>query len=245
VRRPTRATTPLRVAVACAALLYCVSGCRDTTQGIRTEFAGAYPFTDTERRVIARVAGDAARDARQHLPTLAAQITLRVESGKDVIPELGATAYAGMGDWVLWTVDPDRPEGVVNIAEAHLRAALFHEFHHLVRRASVPPQTLMDFVIFEGMATAFERDFAVASPLWGQYPDDISTWVDELLLQPHDATPAEWLAKQHDDGRRWIGMRAGTYLVDLASKELHRTPAELVSTPTEAILTQRNRKLER
>jgi len=227
-------------------LLLSISSCRDTTQGIRTEFVGAYPFTATERRVIARVAGDAAREARQHLPALAAQITLRVQSGKDVIPELGATGLAGPPDWVLWTVDADRPEGVVKIAEAHLRAALFHEFHHLVRGATLPPHTLMDHVIFEGMATAFERDFAGASPPWGQYPDDVSTWVDELLMQPPGTGPADWIAKQHEDGRRWIGMRAGTYLVDVAMKKLHRTSAELVSTPTEAILTQRNDgKLER
>jgi len=223
-----------------------ISACRDATPGIRTEFVGAYPFTATERRVIARVAGDAAREARQHLPALAAQITLRVQSGKDVIPELGATALAGPPDWVLWTVDADRPEGVVKIADAHLRAALFHEFHHLVRGATLPPHTLMDHVIFEGMATAFERDFAGASPPWGQYPDDVSTWVDELLMQPPGTGPADWIAKQHEDGRRWIGMRAGTYLVDVAMKKQHRTSAELVSTPTEAILAQTSDgKLER
>ena len=227
------------LAVACAALLLGISSCRDTTRGIRTEFVGAYPFTATERRVIARVAADAAREARQHLPALAAQIILRVQSGKDVIPELGATALAVPPDRVLWTVDADRPEGVVKIAEAHLRAALFHELHHLVRGATLPPYTLMDHVIFEGMATAFERDFAGASPPWGQYPDDVSTWVDELLMQPPGTGPANWIAKQHEDGRRWIGMRAGTYLVDVAMTRLHRTSAELVSTPAEAILAQR------
>ena len=223
-------------AVACAALLLGISSCRDTTQGIRTEFVGAYPFTATERRVIARVAGDAAREARQHVPALAAQITLRVQSGKDVIPELGATAIAGPPDWIMWTVDPDRPEGVLRIAEAHLRAALFHEFHHLVRGATLPPKTLMDHVIFEGMATAFERDFAGASPPWGQYPDDVSRWVDELLMQPPGTRASDWIARQHADGRRWIGMRAGTYLVDVAMKTLNQTSAELVSTPAEAIL---------
>ena len=223
--------------MACAALLLGIGGCRDATPGIRTQFVGAYPFTATERRVSRRLPEDAAREARQRLPALAAQITLRVQSGKDVIPELGATAAAGPPDWVSWTVDPDRPEGVVKIAETHLRAALFHEFHHLVRGATLPPKTLMDHVIFEGMATAFERDFAGASPPWGQYPADVSTWVDELLMQPPGARPADWMARKHDDGRRWIGMRAGTYLVDVAMKKLHRTSADLVSTPAEVILT--------
>ena len=120
--------------VALAFLLIGACGaCRDSTTGIRTEFVGSYAFSATERRTIARVAGLAARDARPHLPALASQLTLQVRSGKDVIPEVGATATALPPDWVVWTVDPDRPEGVVKIAETHLRGALFHEFHHLVR----------------------------------------------------------------------------------------------------------------
>jgi uncharacterized protein YjaZ len=223
--------------LACAALLLGIGGCADTTQGLRTEFVGGYAFTATERRVIARVAGDAVREARQHLPALAAQITLRVQSGKDVIPELGATAIAGPPDWIMWTVDSDRPEGVAKIAETHLRGALFHEFHHLVRGTTLQPTTLMDHVIFEGMATAFERDFAGVSQLWSQYPDDVTAWVEELRLLPPDTDPRNWIARQREDGRRWIGMRAGTYLVDQAMKKLQRSSAELASTPTEAILT--------
>ena len=152
-----------------AALLTCaLSACADTTVGVRTQFFGTYPFSPTERRTIARIAGAAALEARQHLPALASQITLEVHSGKDVIPELGATAVAGTTDWIRWTVDPDHKGGVVKIAEAHLRGALFHEFHHLVRGTTLPPQTLIDQVVFEGMATAFERDFAGVSPPSGQ-----------------------------------------------------------------------------
>lgn len=216
--------------------LLCLFGaCRDTTTGIRTQFVGSYAFSATERRTIARNAGAAAAEARGHLPTLAPQITLQVRSGKDVIPELGATAVAVPPDWVSWTVDPDNPQGVVKIAETHLRAALFHEFHHLVRGTAINPKTLMDHVVTEGLATAFERDFAGVSQPWAQYPDDVSTWVDELLEQPPTANRSDWLFR-HPDGRRWIGLRAGTYLVDAAMKRLNRSSAELVTTPTDEIL---------
>lgn len=215
---------------ALAVLLVCAFGaCADTTAGVRTQFFGTYPFSPTERRTIARIAGAAAREARQHLPALAAQITLEVHSGKDVIPELGATAVAGAtGDWIRWTVDPDHPDGVVTIAEAHLRGALFHEFHHLVRGTTRPTQTLIDQVVFEGMATAFERDFAGVSYPWSQYPDDVSKWVDELLKLPPNA--------EHPDGRRWMKYKAGTYLVDQAMKRLNRSSADLVTAPTDEIL---------
>ena len=209
--------------------------CRDSTTGIRTEFVGSYAFSATERRTIARVAGLATLEARRYLPALAPQLTLQVRSGKDVIPELGATATVGLSDWVQWTVDPDHPLGVVKIAETHLRGALFHEFHHLVRSVTISTETLMDHVVTEGLATAFERDFAGESRPWADYPDDVPKWVDELLLQPPTAKRSEWLSR-HPDGRRWIGYKAGTYLVDQAMKRLNRSSAELVATPPDEIL---------
>ena len=168
-------------ALACLALLIGVAACRDPAEGIRTEFVGSYAFSATERRTIARVAGTAARDARNHLPALAPQITLQVRSGNDVIPEIGAGGEASPPAYVRWTVDSDRPEGVVKIAESYLRQALFHEFHHLVRGTAHSGSGLMDSVITEGMATAFERDFAGAAVPWGEYPDDVSAWVEELV----------------------------------------------------------------
>ena len=219
----------------CAALCCALIACSDTMEGVRTQFVGSYPFTPPERRTIARIAGAAALEARRHLPALPRQITLQVRSGTDVIEEIGATAAAMPPDWIVWTVDPQHPRGVLAIAEGDLRAALFHEFHHLVRMAASHPQTLMDHVIAEGLATAFERDFAGASPLWGQYPADVGKWVDELQAQPSTAMRDEWLLR-HPDGRRWIGMRAGTYLVDVAMKQLNRTSATLVTTPTSDIL---------
>lgn len=216
-------------------LIGAVAACRDATTGIRTEFVGSYAFSATERRTIARIAGLTAREARQHLPALPQQLTLRVQSGTAVIPELGATATVMPPDWVVWIVDPDHPHGVVKIAEAHLRAALFHEFHHLVRAGVIGSHTLIDHVVTEGLASAFERDFAGASYPWTDYPGDVAMWVEELLKQPPSAARAEWFG-QHPDGRRRIGYKAGTYLVDQAMKRLNRSSAELVTTPTNEIL---------
>jgi hypothetical protein len=210
--------------------------CADTTQGIRTEFVGSYAFSAIERRTIERIAGEATREARMHLPGLAPQILLQVTSGKDVIPEVGATATVAGTEFVRWTVDPDHPQGVVKIAESDLRGTLFHEFHHLVRAAHVNTASVMDHVVTEGMASAFERDFAGASYPWSQYPDEVPAWVDELLALPPDADFRDWIAKRQPDGRRWVGMRAGTYLVDRAMKTLQRSSAELVSVSTADIL---------
>lgn len=110
---------------------------------------------------------------------------------------------------------------------------LFHEFHHLVRgwvmNGSVPRSAFIDGVVCEGLATAFERDAAGATPLWGDYPDDVRDWIAELLPLPASAPYVDWMFL-HPDGRRWIGYRAGTFIADEAISRSGRTAADLVST---------------
>ena len=91
------------------------------------------------------------------------------------------------------------------IAETHLRPTLFHELHHMAR-GPLGLDSLIDFVITEGLATAFERDFAGAAYPWSEYPDDASDWAAELLALPSSARREDWMFR-HPDGRRWIGYR--------------------------------------
>ena len=66
-----------------------------------------------------------------------------------------------------------------------------------------------------------------------EYPDGVSGWVTDLLALPDldPFTPAgqaqrrNWMSR-HPDGRRWIGYRAGTYLVDCASRKSDVTDAD-------------------
>ena len=96
----------------------------------------------------------------------------------------------------------------------------------------------MDRVIGEGMANVFERDFGGASHPWMDYPDNVADWVKELMAQPPTQPTAErqgWMTR-HPDGRRWIGHRAGTYLVDLAIRSSGQSAAGLVSTSTADVI---------
>jgi uncharacterized protein YjaZ len=96
---------------------------------------------------------------------------------------------------------------------------------------------MIDAVVSEGMATAFERDAAGWRPPWGEYPaGEVAGWVDELRAVAGFETYATWMFR-HPDGRRWIGYRAGTYLTDQAMAASGRSAAELVSTPTDEILS--------
>jgi uncharacterized protein YjaZ len=135
-------------------------------------------------------------------------------------------------------VNPQLHGGVLAIVEAQLRPTLFHEFHHLARGIgtdTMPAHSIMDMVINEGMANVFERDFGHGSGPWNQYPENVSDWVTELLALGPGARRREWMTL-HPDGRRWIGHRAGTYLVDRALRSSGLTAAELVFVPPADVL---------
>lgn len=87
----------------------------------------------------------------------------------------------------------------------------------------------------EGLATAFERDFAGTSPPWGSYGADASSWVEELLTLPLDPDTSAWMVR-HPDGRRWIGYKAGTFLADRATEASGRSSADLVGIPTAELI---------
>jgi uncharacterized protein YjaZ len=220
------------LAVALAVLAF-ADACR-RTEGIRTVFVGDHDFTLAERRTITRIAGDTAREARQVLPGLAPTITVRAQSGTRVIAELGAIGEVAPPDYVVWTVDVSRPEGVTKIAEAYLRVALLHEFHHLVRLTAQPGNTVMDQVISEGMATVFERDFGKWMSPWSQYPETAASWVTDLLAQPSEEQRSTWLS-QHPDRR--VRYKAGAYIIDRVMKKTGKTAADLVTLPTAEILS--------
>lgn len=196
-------------------------------------------FSQEARAAVHEVCDATEPEVRLLLPTLIPTVHLTVQVGTFVIPETGEVGTAVAPGRVSWTVDPSRPGGVVALARSRLRFTLFHELHHLVRgwvkSGREPPTTFMERVVREGLATAFERDGAGSKPLWGDYPENVRNWVDELLALPTDANYPQWMF-QHPDGRRWIGYRAGTYIADLAMAASGKSAAELVTVPTAEIL---------
>jgi len=84
------------------------------------------------------------------------------------------------------------------------------------------------------MANAFERDVGGASYPWAEYPTNVAAWVAELAALPPDARSRERMVA-HPDGRRWIGHRAGTYLIDQAVRTSGLSAAQLAQTSTEQV----------
>lgn len=200
-----------------------------------------YVFTQAERDRIQAVSEAAEDEVREWLPQLAAKVELMVEVGATVIPETGETGRTfGRKQQVTWTVDPFRAEGVMVIASAHLRSTLIHELNHVVRtqgksKAELWQRHLLDYVVSEGLATAFAREVSGRLPRWGEYLDNVHNWVEELLALPPDTSRQEWMFR-HSDGRRWIGYKVGTYLVDLAIAASGLPFSVLTETPTSEIV---------
>jgi hypothetical protein len=174
-----------------------------------------------ERADVQRIADETFRDARGRLEGLPPRLTLIVRWGKDVIPETGENGTASYPGNVMWTLDPDRD--AKETIRTQLRATLFHELDHLARESRVTLVTLVDRVVSEGLATAFERDAAHVDPPWARAPSDAS-WEQQILARPADAPMDR------------MGMRVGTAWVDRAARAMGKTPATLVFASTDEIL---------
>lgn len=182
------------------------------------------------------IAEAAFRGARDSLPGLPDHLTLIVRSGSDVIPETGENGAAGMPAQIAWTIGPGVTPSTV-IAE-QLRRTLLHELNHLARLRVCARTTLMDAVIAEGLATAYERDASSTAPPWGEWQghrNTIVAWLREIQALPPDTDPSVWLGT-HPDGRRWVGMQVGTFLVDCAVRVSRKPPAAMVLWSTDQIV---------
>jgi len=140
---------------------------------------------------------------------------------------------------VGFVIEPAPPDVIEKVLDVHLRHALYHECHHLVRgwvkHGGRPPHHFIDGVVCEGLASAFERDAAGYDAPWCQYPDNASAWVDELLALSARADYRHWMF-QHPDGRQWIGYKAGVYIADRAIERSGFDAAQLASVPAERII---------
>lgn len=198
------------------------------------DFSTSEPaFSREEKKAIQQIADATVNDARALLPMLPPELRLTVRTDTHVIPETGETAESIPPNEIVWKVDPGR--NVLHTIQTQLRPTLFHELHHIARAVTTSTNTLVDMAITEGLATAFERDVAHVTPPWGEPPPDGIGWTREVLRVPENDRRDQWLF-DHPDGRRWVAMRTGTFVVDRATKNTGKSPAEMVALPSAQIL---------
>lgn len=212
-------------------------------QSLRIEVqpSDLHQFSPSEVALVDSIARATVRDVRAILPGLPDSLVLELEATREVIDVTGEGGVTPMPGRIRWSVDPSREGGVAATARRSLRHTLFHELHHLARgwtvRGGRPISGIMDAVIAEGLATVFARSYAGHQAPWGEPPADVEAWVAELRALPPSAL-REYLTwmMQHPDGRRWIGYRAGTHIVERAVARSQLSVIALTQRPTAEIL---------
>jgi hypothetical protein len=218
-----------------AFVLACVGlGC-STNTGVKVVFYKEQDFTfsrtDTQR--IRAIATKAVPEVRKLLSDLPRDVIIRVFP-RTLQNESGSNGEPALPNVMYWYVDARSPEGVATIAARSLRPTIYHELHHLVRLQTESTSSTFNRVVSEGLAAAFERDFAHVRVPFGEYPPTVTDWLAELTQLP-ESERHEYLAR--DDGdRKWILNKIGTYIADRAIRRSGRSAAALVRVPTDDVL---------
>jgi hypothetical protein len=172
----------------------------------------------------------AAKAAGMLLPGAPQNITFVVQPSKEEsIPEYGSGAWTKNSCLVILSIDPGLPYGEEKQIE-YVRQAVFHEMSHAARfEQGIWHENFIDRCILEGLATVFEREHAGAEPLYGEYDaDDCKAWLDEIETDYSEDMHYQYMF-QHKDGRKWIGYKVGTYVVDEAHKKSGKSIAALTN----------------
>lgn len=129
----------------------------------------------------------------------------------------------------------EHPEQIIKQA----RAMVFHEMNHAARfHLGIWHwrESFLDYCVLEGLATVFAREYAGYDAPWGQYSEnDVKAWLKEVKKAGKDIKDEEYMYT-HPDGRKWIGYKVGTYIVDQAMKNSGKSVIELTRLEFEDIM---------
>ena len=98
-----------------------------------------------------------------------------------------------------------------------LEFTLFHELHHTVRGWTIYgnkfPVGIDNAAVNEGLADVFASTYTNTRSNNYSKDENFDAWVKEILALPKNANYSEWMFS-HPDGRKAIGYRAGSYIIE-------------------------------
>ena len=159
-------------------------------------------------------------EARALLPAVPEGVRFDVDERAIVIPGWGVGGYALTGKRVLIGYEESIGEELLRL---RLRGVVFHECVHLAQGFTADewlpaPIAALDYAIYEGCATVFERDRAGDEPPWGSYLDEATmlAWAHELAELPPSDDLERWLFYDPATGRQSMIYRTGAFIIDRA-----------------------------
>lgn len=183
-------------------------------------------------------------EAHELLPEAPDDVIIYLDN-QYVFPLNGTGGHAKTPDTIVISFDPLFVDKEAQLTT--LRGKMFHQAFHIVqghvRQGTTARYAVaLDMAIYEGAATAFERDFARTHPSWGDYsridPVTLEAWRATLQgmsiydLAANTDAWKDWSSYNSADQATWRSHRVGTKLVDdyLAKfggdvRDIRRVPA--------------------
>lgn len=185
-------------------------------------------------------------DVRELLPKLPKAVKIYF-GNQGIIPESGLGGFAYSHDTITVSVDPHFPDKKKQ--SEGIRPTIFHESLHQYQgfTGENGPFSAIENVIYEGMATVFEREHCGIWEPYGDYrevsEDKLTQWLKDLQqLSPEDFenTYKDWKFYHPELKERWIVYKVGTWLVDQVLKKHHLTILDLTEMTAEEVLNLYN-----
>jgi len=174
--------------------------------------------------------------ASKLLPTLSTNLNIVIRPNKNnYIKETGDNGYTYDSELVIIEFSPTLPYGKEDLIK-NMENAVFHECNHAARYRWLYSQgvfepSIVDAGIHEGLATVFAGQYANGISPWGKYEDDetMNKWLEEL--RQADKNGEHWKDWGFDraDGRKWVGYKTGTWIVDKAIQNSGKSVIDLTS----------------
>lgn len=138
----------------------------------------------------------------------------------DLIDETNDHGKTHNSDFLEMAFNPTLDEAGLNAIIADIKPTVFHEMNHAARwNIPIWHTTFLDDCIMEGLANVFAREYTQETAPWADYgQEDVAAWLKEIQDAGENIKYDEYMFK-HSDGRRWIGYKVGTYIVDEAIKK--------------------------
>jgi len=203
----------------------------DVSLSVDFQSSEGLAFSPSDEAAVRATLLDAARAVKALLPALSPDIRVTVVAiDRDLSSVGGVAGRADAPGQVLIEMSAAYPGGIAAAARDGLRAAFFHELHHLVRGWTIRDNAfgpgIPNAVVNEGLASVFAETYTGTSFERFDYPPEVGDWLQEILTLPVDANYNMWM-NEHPDGRLAMGYRVGRYVVHEAMRRSGKSILEL------------------
>lgn len=192
---------------------------------------------DDFQQQLAKTLKNAYREATKLMPFGSSHLNVFVQPREHtLIDETHDFGCMYNSEYIEFAFSPSYAKKHPNDILTQARRTMLHEMNHAARyNIPIWHNNFLDSCILEGLATVFEREHCNYIPLWSKYPKEVSDWLGEIRAKLDTLDRNEYMF-EHPDGRKWIGYKVGTYIVDEAMKQSGKSIVELTQMECADIL---------